>query len=251
MRHVGRVGREGREGRANTFEISHLKFQNSTSTVGPALLSHGLRRTTGRVWIPLLVLLWAGAVSSVHAQTTADTGLVVSAGSGWGGLWDDETNLGRGAPVAGGVAAVLGGKLRIGADVDWTSHVRDSGYLRTEGTLVGTFARATYLFGASDSALRPLVGAGLGVLHSTGTLITSSFVAGPNGLPTPGPEVRQPWSLTHKAYELHGGMQVRLNDRLALRPEGRWRATFGSAAASSIEPPLIGIQTVVHLDIRF
>lgn len=200
------------------------------------------------ILVALLVLV--GAAPGVDAQT-ANAGMGVSVGSGWSGLWDDETNLGRGAPLAGGVSTVLAGKLRVAADVDWTWHVRDSGYLRAEGGLLGVFARATYLGGRPQSLARPVAGAGVGVVRSTGDLITRSLVPGPNGLPLPGPTLRQPWSLTRPAFELHGGMAFRVNDRLALRPEARWRATFGSAASPSIEPPLIGIQTVLHLDIAF
>jgi opacity protein-like surface antigen len=207
------------------------------------------RRTSGTILLALLLLV--AAIRGVDAQTPESAGAVVSIGSGWSGLWDDETNLGRGVPFAAGVSTVLAGKLRAAADVDWTSHVRDSGYLRAEGTLLSVFARATYLAGTPQSRARPLIGAGLGVVRSVGDLITSSLVVGSQGLPVRGPTFRQPWSLTRPAFELHGGMAFRVNDRLALRPEGRWRATFGSAASPSIEPPLIGIQTVVHLDIAF
>lgn len=197
----------------------------------------------------VVAMLCAGAASTVHAQTGAGSPLVASVGSGWGRLWDDETNLGAGAPLAGGVAVLHGGKVRAGGDLDWTSHVRDSGYLRTEGTLLGAFARASYLFGTDDSRIRPLVGAGLGVLRSTGTLITRSTLLGQNGLPVAGPEERRPWSLTRPAFDLHAGVQWQLSERFAVRPEARWRATFGSAASPSIEPPLIGIQTMVLLEV--
>lgn len=197
------------------------------------------------------LLLWATgpavAVAGAQARTTAST--EVSVGAGWGVLWDDETNLGRGAPLSGGVARVIGGRLRLGGDVDWTSHVRDSGYLRAEGDLLGLFARASYLFGGRDAAVRPLGGAGVGLLRSSGTLVARSLVLGPNGVPEDGAELRQPWGVTRPAFELHGGVRLRLTDRLTMRPEGRWRATFGRAAASSIELPLLGIQGLVHVDV--
>lgn len=197
------------------------------------------------------LLLWASgpAVAVAGAQTRTSAPTEVSVGAGWGALWDDETNLGRGAPLSGGVGRVIGGRLRLGGDVDWTSHVRDSGYLRAEGNLVGLFARASYLFGGRDAAVRPLGGGGVGWLRSSGTLVTSSLVLGPTGMPVDGPQLRQPWSATRPALELHGGVRVRLTDRVTLRPEGRWRATFGRAASSSIELPLIGIQGLVHVDV--
>ena len=248
MRQMGRVkagqggassGREGLVGREG--QVGHVARLARVRWSARMVLT----------MLGLLILVGPGTTSLAFAQTATGPAIVVSAGSGWGALWDDETNLGRGAPVAGSAAVILGGRLRAGVDVDWTSHVRDSGYLRTEGQLTGAFGRVTYMFGTPDSQVRPLFGVGLGVMHSTGTLITSSVLPGPTGLPIPGPEVRQPWSLTRAAYDLHGGVHIRLTDRLALRPEGRWRATLGSAASSSIEPPLIAVQTMVHLDVKF
>lgn len=197
----------------------------------------------------LAVVSCVSVASTARAQSNGGISPVVSIGTGWGALWDDETNLGRGAPVTGGVAIVLRDALRVAGDIDWTSHVRDSGYLRAEGTLLGAFTRTSYLFGTAESRIRPSVGAGIGMLRSTGTLIMRSTVFGPNGQPVAGPEERSPWALTRPAFDLHGGVRVQLSEKVALRPEARWRATFGSAASPSIEPPLIGIQTVVLVDV--
>lgn len=194
------------------------------------------------------LLLVCGMAESADAQGVRGP-IHLSVGSGWGALSDDETNLGRGAPLAGGVAVTLGERLRLGADLDWTRHVRDSGYLRADGDLVGLFGRATWLFGGASSSVRPTLGAGVGVLRSTGIFTGRSIVAGPGGFPVAGPDERRSWSLTRSAWDLHGGVRIGLSDRVALRPEGRWRATFGSAASTSIEPPLLGAQGMMHLDI--
>ncbi|MGE3507524.1 MAG: hypothetical protein AB7N65_01400 [Vicinamibacterales bacterium] len=210
-------------------------------------------RARVRAVIPatLVVLLWSASAMTAEAQSGRRVPLEASVGAGAGALWDDETNLGRGVTTAGGVAALLGGKVRLGVDVDWTSHVRDSGYLRAEGDLVGLFVRASYLMRARDAAVRPVLGGSVGLLHSSGVLITPATVFGPGGPLGSVSEERRPWALTRPAFDLHGGVRLRLSDRLSLRPEGRWRATFGSAQSPSIEPPLINIQGLVHLDIRF
>jgi len=199
----------------------------------------------------LVVLLWSASAMTAEAQSGGRVPLEASIGAGAGALWDDETNLGRGVTAAGGVAALLGGRVRLGVDVDWTSHIRDSGYLRAEGDLVGLFARASYMFRAADAAVRPVLGGSVGLLHSSGVLITPGGVFGPPGSPGSVLEERRPWRLTRPAFDLHGGARLRLSDRLSLRPEGRWRATLGSARSPSIEPPLINIQGLVHLDMGF
>jgi hypothetical protein len=202
------------------------------------------RAIVGRLIAAVLI----GAVPPAHAQSAA-RGVELSAGGGWGSLWDDETMLGRGLSLGGGVARTVGDKLRLAADVDWLDHDRDSGYLASEGRMTGVFGRATYLFRAPSARVRPLAGASLGLLHSTGTLTMRSF----NPLiPQAGqePDRVMPWSLTRTAFDIHGGVGVRLNPRVALRPEVRWRATFGSAASTSLEPPLVNIETLVYLDVR-
>lgn len=195
------------------------------------------------------LVLATGLAATAEAQHSAARHADLSLGSGWGALWDDETNLGRGAPVAGGVSVTFGQRLRVGADVDWTKHVRDSGYLRADGDLVGVFARATLLFGDQASPVRPMFGAGVGALRSTGLFTVRTIVAGPAGFPVPGPDEQQSWSLTRAAWDLHTGVRIALRDGIALRPEARWRSTFGSGAAAGLEPPLLGVQAMVHLDI--
>ena len=202
------------------------------------------RAIVGSVIVAVLI----GAVAPAHAQSAA-RGVEFSAGGGWGSLWDDETMLGRGLSLGGGIARVVGDKLRLAAEVDWLDHDRDSGYLASEGRMAGVFGRATYLFRGPSARVRPLAGAGLGFLRSTGTLTVRSF----NPLiPQSGqePDRVMPWSLTRTAFDFHGGVGVTLSPRVALRPEVRWRATFGSAPTTSLEPPLVNIQALVYLDVR-
>lgn len=197
--------------------------------------------------VAMLTLVMTPADSAAQSRFAATRS--VSAGGGWGALWDDETHLGRGVPMAGGAALTIRERVVVRGDVDWTSHVRDSGYLRAESQLIGLFARMTCLLGTPGSRVRPLFGAGLGALHSSGTLIVRNTVFGPNGQPSPGPDERTPWTLTRPAAEVHGGLQIPLSGRVSLRTEGRWRATLGRAESTALEPPLIGIQGMVHVDI--
>ncbi len=188
----------------------------------------------------MILAVMTGTASAQSSRTSRP--LSVSVGSGWGGLWDDETNLGRGAPLAAGVALPVSDHLQLSGDVDWTHHVRNAGYLAAKSDLIASMVRGTFVFGQPRASVRPFAGAGLGVMRSSGTLTFE---------PLPSQAVpSQPWTLTRAAYDLHGGVRVALGDRIALRPEYRWRATFGSRrAGSGIEPPLINLQALVHVDV--
>lgn len=192
-----------------------------------------------------------GSPSSVMAQAPAPAPRVeLSVGAGVGSLWDDETMLGRGVPLRVSVGRVIADRLLVAGDVDWLRHRRDSGYLAADGDLIGVFARLTWLFRDRAVRVRPTIGAGLGVMRSTGELRFRSLMPGPDGRPVEGPTDVAPWSLTRAAYDLHAGARIRASDRVAIRPEVTWRATAGTADVSTLEPPLLHIRTTVHVDVR-
>lgn len=157
---------------------------------------------------------------AVHAA--AQTSLVV--GGGVTSMWDDETFLGRGALVSGGVSRALNTKVSVEGEFAAASHHRDAGYLAADGTLVTGAARVHYTFGDVGAGVRPFAGVGAAVIHSTGTL---------NGAPG-----RRDWTLTQGGLELGGGVLVRATDRLSLRPEFRWTTSIGSSTRSTVEPPI-------------
>lgn len=175
--------------------------------------------------------------------------LQVSAGTGWGALWDDETMLGRGAPVSGSLGWLIGGRLLVSGDVEWFHHTRDAGYLATAGDAWTVLARGTWLFGDPASRVRATAGAGAGVLRSTGTLTVHSVGLGPGGLPQPGPDTQTPWRNTTRAIELNGGVRVALTDHIAVRPEMRWRTAGGGRREGGLEPPFMMIGGAVHVDV--
>ena len=198
------------------------------------------------LFLGLLVLAVAAPVSA--QPVAAAPGVELRVGSGWGRLWDDETNLGTGVPITGGVALHAGSRLRLGADADWLHHNRNVRALNATGNAVSVFGRGTVLFGAANGRVRPFAGAGFGLVHSTGEMQWTPGAAG-----TQGGSVlasRTTWNATSPAYDLHAGLQVPLHRRLATGVEYRWRATVGSGATSGVEPPFIGMQAVAHLDLR-
>jgi hypothetical protein len=163
-------------------------------------------RMTGAI---VIVAVLAGVPAGVQAQT-------IFGGAGVASLWDDETFLGRGLVVAGGVAQPLGRHAAVEGELAWGRHLRDSGYLAVEGTpLVGT-ARLAWLFQRPESRARIFASAGAALVHSTGTLTMRSVVLGPGGRPIDGPAERRDWSLTRPAFELGTGVSIRTGSTRAM-----------------------------------
>jgi opacity protein-like surface antigen len=191
------------------------------------------------------VMALSGMAVRVQAQT-------VFGGAGWTSGWDDETNLGKGVVVSGGVAHALGRHLSVEGEASWARQLRDSGYLAADGTpLIGT-ARIAYLFQPPESRARAFVSGGLSVVHSTGHFTTRTILPGPGGFPVEGPSIRSDWSLTRPAFEVGGGVSIKLGDRLAFRPEVRWTSTFNDDASSpsTLEPPVWIVRAGVMVEWR-
>ena len=190
-----------------------------------------MRNATAGVIVGVMVL--SGMAARAQAQT-------VFGGAGWTSGWDDETKLGKGVVVSGGVAQPLGRHLSVEGEVSWARQLRDSGYLAAQGTpLIGT-ARLAYLFQRPERRARAFASGGLSVVHSTGHFTTRTILPGLGGFPAEGPSTRSDWSLTRPAFELGGGVSIKSGDRIAFRPEMRWTSTISDDAASrsTLEPPL-------------
>ena len=202
----------------------------------------------------VVVGVWFGIATSASAQPQSATHVTLGLAAGGGGaqLWDDETRLGSGPLITGGVVAGHGDHMLVSGSLDWSQHTRSLTYLATDGHIASGFARVTYVFGSSDGRVRPIVGAGLGVMRSTGTLKTPSIAMSGPTLTPPVLGVETPWAVTRAAWDIHGGVRVGLAPRLVLQPEVRWRSTFGSAGnTSGIEPPLLNVQGLLSLEWRF
>ena len=202
-----------------------------------------MRNVTAGLIVGAMVLV--GTATGVEAQT-------VTAGAGWTTGWDDETNLGKGVLVSGGIAQSLGRHLAVEGEVSWARQLRDSGYLAAEGTpLIGT-ARLAYLFQGPESRARAFASAGLGLVHSTGHFTNRTILPGPGGFPVEGPSTQREWSLTQPAFELGAGVAIKSGDRLSFRPEVRWTSTTSSnrPSGSTLEPPLWMIRTGVTVEWR-
>jgi opacity protein-like surface antigen len=173
------------------------------------------------------MLLISGLASESEAQPAVFGGVSVAS------LWDDETFLGNGPMVSGGIAQQIGARAQVEGELAWATHHRDSGYLAADGTpFIGT-ARFSYAFTSLESRVRPFASAGVALVHSTGQFTTRTILAGPRGLPVEGPPVRTDWSITKPAFEAGAGLSIASGNRLAWRPEFRWTSTAGTASSGS------------------
>lgn len=187
-----------------------------------------------RFCIPLLAALIA---ASAVAASAGEIRPSVIAGAGSVALWDDETYLGAGPVVAGGISVPLARHVSLEGEIQRGTHHRDRGALAADGTAVIGIARVGYLFRSPDATFRPFASAGYGFIRSTGTLTTTMLVAGDRGAPVVGGVERRDWSVTGSGFELGGGASFAIAPRISLRPEFRW-SSLGQPSRSSIEPPL-------------
>lgn len=187
----------------------------------------------------LVLLFLVAAPSTMHAQALF-TGIAMTS------QWDDETHLGRGVLVSLGVGSVLKDRLRLEAEVSIARHHRNRGTLETTGTPVVGTARAAWLFGWSQSSVRPFVSAGGMLTHSRGDWVQTSFVPGPGGAPISGPIEERTWRLTRPGFEAGLGVEIRGKGRMWWRPEVRFSATTGhrnyQPGVDLLEIPLIAVR---------
>ena len=192
-----------------------------------------------------IVLLLSGVAAETTAQTTVFGGVSVAS------LWDDETFLGRGPMVSGGIAQPIGGHARVEGELAWATHHRDAGYLAADGTpFIGT-ARLSFVFPPPGARFRPFASAGLAIVRSTGHFTTRTILAGPGGFPVEGPSVRTDWSLTKPAFEVGAGVTIASGDRLSWRPEFRWTSTVGTASSrTGVEAPIWTVRAGLTVEWR-
>ena len=196
-----------------------------------------------RIVITMTLLL--ATTCAAHAQPAGSgvNGATIGGALAWAALWDDETHLGRGPTAAGEMATSVGNHVRIAAEAAWFGHDRDAGNLAADGTVLSLMGRASVLLGPPAWRARPLLGAGVGIAHSTGTLTFHASGPGPGGRAEPGPEVRRSWTLNHLAWELHAGVRLKATDRVAVRPEVRAGIMGGTRRdGGALEPPLLRLQ---------
>lgn len=182
------------------------------------------------------------AAAPVAAQTGATPrGITVGGSVAFASLWDDETHLGRGVALAGDVSVPVGHHTRVGVEGGWFGHDRDAGYLRADGSVTSLMARASLLVGPRRWRARPLAGAAIGVARSVGRITTPS-IGGPGSAAPIEPDVRQSWTLTRPAWDVHVGVRIAASDRLAVRPELRVGVVGGTGDRTVLEPPLLQLR---------
>ena len=205
-----------------------------------------IRSSSGAVAL-VLVLAAASAVSAQSGSSREP--LRFSGGVTLQSFWDDETFLGRGPLLHGGVALSLGASTWLEGELFGGAHHRDAGYLAADGTPVGVTGRVSYRFRGAGATTRPYVSGGWTVLHSTGEFTTRSIVPDDRGFPVEGPATKRPWSLTKGAFELGAGLSIESSKRVAIRPEFRWTMTSSDPAPGTmLGPPLAMMRAGVAVE---
>lgn len=179
-------------------------------------------------------MLVVGAPAGAQPAHADAAGRTVGASLALASVWDDETHLGRGPAVAAEVTAPLGPHVRVGADVGWFPHRRDSGYLASRGHLLHAMGRASLFAGPARWQTRPFLGAALGLARSTGTL-TFRDPFSPTGAE------HDPWALTGLAWDVSLGVRHTAGP-WAVRPEVRLGAIGRAGATDGLETPLLRLQ---------
>ena len=132
-----------------------------------------MRNATAGVIVSVMVL--SGAATAVQAQT-------VFVGAGWTRGWDDETNLGKGLLVSGGVAHPLGRHLSLEGEVSWGRHCGIPGIWPRTGRRSSARRGSRICSRAPRRARGRSRAQGLGLVHSTGHFTTRSIVPRPRRL---------------------------------------------------------------------
>lgn len=194
----------------------------------------------------LILLALAVAPSAAQAQSPASARVSLTTGIAMTSQWDDETHLGRGVLLSLGAGSVLKDRLRLEAEVSIARHHRDLGTLETTGTPVVGTARAAWLFGSSQSKVRPFVSAGAMLTHSRGDWVQTSLVPGPGGAPVVGGIEERTWRFTKPGFETGLGVEIRGRGRMWWRPEVRFSGTTGHGdyhpGVDTLEIPLIAVR---------
>ncbi len=203
-----------------------------------------------RLALVLVATCVVAAAPPASAQVgAAIRGTTVGGSAALASLWDDETHLGRGPALAGEVSVPAGRHARVGVEGGWFGHDRDAGYLRADGSVASLVARASLLVGPRRWRARPLVGASAGFARSTGTLTTASPGSGAIGAIPTEPDVRQRWTLTRPAWDVHVGVRVAASERLFVRPFLSAGVIGGSGDKGALETPLLRLQGDVAVEL--
>jgi hypothetical protein len=192
-----------------------------------------------------LFSLFAGA-SVAAAQPAGAPRISITTGIAMTSQWDDETHLGRGVLLSVGATTVVKDRLRVEGEVSLARHHRDLGALETTGTPVVGTARAAWLFGSSQSRVRPFVSVGAMLTHSRGDWVQTMLVPGPGGPPVVGSVEEHSWKFTRPGFETGLGVELRAKGRIWWRPEVRFSGTTANngyrAGGSVLETPLIAVR---------
>lgn len=193
----------------------------------------------------LLVMIVLNIPAELRAQDYQYKGEVYAL-AGIGGMLDDETNLGQGLVVGGGVGYRFHRRWGVSFDVSRNEHHRDFGTnLQAEGHAVLVGGSAQFFFRPETSA-QPYLRAGVNYARYRGTFRFKGSTL-PGGLPVPG--IVETGSQAFFGPDFGCGVRLFVTRKLSIRPEVRFAAHDGlhkyDFARDILEPRLwVGSLTV-------
>ena len=194
--------------------------------------------------IVLLSLLFVGGTSVAAAQDYEYKGEVYG-NAGVGGMLDDETNLGKGLVVGGGLGYRFHRRWGVSFDVSRNAHHRDLGALKADGHAVLVGGSVQFFF-RPETNVQPYLrfGANYARYHGTFTFKPSTP---PFGTPVPGSS--ETGSQNFFGPDVGFGVRFFATKKISIRPEVRFAAHSGlrdyDFARDILEPGLwVGAFTV-------
>ena len=162
-------------------------------------------------------------------------------------IYDDEGSLGPGPAISGAIGYAWSRQSTLELSLGHARHERHVQSLGWETRPTTITVRAIREFGSARA--RPFVAGGVGVMHVRGTTFFRE-----SGGPFSGPSVvtgASRWSATGLAFDLGGGVVVRVTDRWFVRPEFRVLSSKPTRPRSAPEPPYSMMQWSIGAGYRF
>lgn len=173
--------------------------------------------------IVLLSLLFIGLNGSAAAQDYEYKGEVYG-NAGGSAMTDDETNLGKGLVVGGGLGYRFHRRWGLSFDISRNAHYRDFGtYLTADGHAVLIGGSAQFFF-RPETSVQPYLRIGVNYARYKGTFTRKPFTP-PFGTPVPGSS--ETGSQNFFGPDCGFGVRFFATKKISIRPEVRFAAHGG------------------------
>ncbi len=170
--------------------------------------------------ILMLFIIYLATSSSVSAQEYQYKGEVYG-NVGISGMTDDETILGKGLAVGGGIGYRFHRRWGVTFDVSRNGHQRDTESFKFEGNAV-VVGGSTQFFFRPETKVQPYLRFGVNYARYSGTFTRKPFNP-PSGFP-PVPGSSESGSQNFIGPDVGFGVRIFATKKISIRPEARFAA---------------------------